>query len=49
MTRFQYTLAGSIAATVVFMLFIPDILLIALMLTVGRTARRVDMRARRWE
>jgi hypothetical protein len=40
MTRFLQTLTWLIAATFVVALFLPDILLVALVLAVGRTAGR---------
>jgi hypothetical protein len=40
MTRFLHTLALALAAIFVVALFLPDILLVAFVLGVGRTARR---------
>jgi hypothetical protein len=40
MTRFLHTLARSLAAIFVVALFLPDILLVTLVLAVGRTAGR---------
>jgi hypothetical protein len=40
MTRFLQTLTWLMAATFVAALFLPDIVLVALVLGVGRTARR---------
>jgi hypothetical protein len=40
MTRFLHTLALALAATFVVALFLPDILFVAFVFAVGRTARR---------